>query len=102
MLSGKAKIYHWLSSGIVEMSKVVMYTTEFCPYCVNAKRLLSAKGASVNELRVDLEPDLRKDMMNKSGRRTVPQIWIGDVHVGGFDELWTLDRSGELDALLAH
>lgn len=78
-----------------------MYTTKFCPYCVNAKRLFSAKNISISEIRVDLEPHLRKEMMNKSGRQTVPQIWIGDVHVGGFDDLWALDRGGELDALLA-
>lgn len=78
-----------------------MYTTQFCPYCVNAKRLLSAKNISVNEIRVDLDSHLREEMMEKSGRQTVPQIWIGDVHVGGFDDLWALDRRGELDALLA-
>lgn len=78
-----------------------MYTTAVCPYCVNAKRLLDAKGVAVEEIRVDREPHLRQKMMADSGRHTVPQIWIGDVHVGGFTDLWALDRQGKLDALLS-
>ncbi|MDO3388549.1 glutaredoxin 3 [Gilvimarinus sp. SDUM040013] len=83
------------------MSQVVMYTTAICPYCVNAKRLLDAKGVAVKEMRVDREPHLRQKMMADSGRHTVPQIWIGNRHVGGFTDLWALDKRGELDALLA-
>ena len=82
------------------MSNIVMYTTQFCPYCVRAKQLLASKNASVKEVRVDLNPEERAKMMRLSGRRTVPQIWIGDTHVGGFDELWALDRKGELEPLL--
>lgn len=77
-----------------------MYTTQFCPYCVRAKQLLNAKDVTVEEVRVDLNPEERTKMMQLSGRRTVPQIWIGETHVGGFDELWALDRKGELDPLL--
>tara|TARA_B110000116_G_scaffold269285_1_gene284935 strand:- start:937 stop:1185 length:249 start_codon:yes stop_codon:yes gene_type:complete len=77
-----------------------MYTTQFCPYCVRAKQLLAAKDVAVEEVRVDLNPEERAKMMRLSGRRTVPQIWIGDTHVGGFDELWALDRKGELEPLL--
>lgn len=83
------------------MSAIKVYTTQFCPYCVRAKQLLDQKNASYDEIRVDLDPQQRIEMMEKSGRRTVPQIWIGDRHVGGFDDLWALDRAGELDPLLA-
>ena len=81
---------------------VTMYTTAACPYCVQAERLLRAKGVQdIAKVRVDLEPARRVEMMEKSGRRTVPQIWIGDTHVGGYDDLVALDRAGGLDALLA-
>lgn len=83
------------------MSAIKVYTTQVCPYCVRAKQLLSQKGATYEEIRVDLDPQQRVEMMEKSGRRTVPQIWIGERHIGGFDELWALDRAGELDPLLA-
>lgn len=89
-----------LTGGEIIMSNVVMYTTQFCPYCVRAKQLLNAKDVTVEEIRVDLNPEERAKMMRLSGRRTVPQIWIGETHVGGFDELWALDRKGELDPLL--
>jgi glutaredoxin 3 len=80
-----------------------MYTTAVCPYCIMAERLLRAKGVNdIEKIRVDLEPQLRADMMQKTGRRTVPQIYIGDTHVGGFDDLSALDRAGKLDALLQH
>lgn len=82
------------------MSDIVMYTTQFCPYCVRAKQLLAQKQVEVKEVRVDLNPEERATMMRLSGRRTVPQIWIGETHVGGFDDLWALDRKGELDSLL--
>lgn len=82
------------------MAKVMMYTTPYCPYCVRAKRLLENKGATFKDIDVSRQPQLRSEMMQKSGRQTVPQIWIGDKHVGGFDELWALDRGGKLDKLL--
>ncbi|HEY7885280.1 MAG TPA: glutaredoxin 3 [Cellvibrionaceae bacterium] len=82
------------------MVRIVMYTTAICPFCVNAKRLFAAKGVAVEEIRVDREPHLRDEMIAKSGRRTVPQIWIGERHVGGFTDLRALDRAGELDQLL--
>lgn len=80
---------------------VTLYSTAWCPFCVRAKRLLAAKGATVQEIDVDREPGARQEMMTRSGRRTVPQIWIGDRHVGGCDELFALERAGELDSLLA-
>lgn len=82
------------------MSPVVLYTTQYCPYCIRAKMLLSKKNVSFKEIPVDYEPELRKEMMRKSGRHTVPQIWIGEQHIGGCDELYALERSGELDLLL--
>lgn len=82
------------------MAPVVIYTTRICPYCIRAKQLLQAKGVTYEEVSVDTQPHLRMEMMEKSGRRTVPQIWIGDSHVGGFDDLWLLDRRGKLDLLL--
>ena len=82
------------------MARVLMYTTAMCPYCVNAKKLLAQKGVSVEEIRVDQNPELRVEMMQKSGQRTVPQIWIGDLHVGGFTDLWALDKQAKLDGLL--
>lgn len=83
------------------MSSVTIYTTRICPYCIRAKQLLGAKGVDYQEISVDAQPERRLEMMEKSGRRTVPQIWVGDTHVGGFDDLWMMDRSGKLDALLA-
>ena len=79
---------------------VTMYATGACPYCQMAERLLVAKGVAIEKIRVDLDPARRQDMMERTGRRTVPQIYIGDTHVGGFDELAALDRAGKLDALL--
>jgi glutaredoxin 3 len=83
------------------LSKVVMYTTGLCPYCHNAKQLLESKGVRYEEIRVDRDPQLRQVMMQKSGQRTVPQIWINQTHVGGFTDLWALDKNGQLDKLLA-
>ena len=83
------------------MAKVLMYLTASCPFCQSADRLLQEKGVAVEKIRVDLEPARRAEMMQKSGRRTVPQIWIGELHVGGSDELHALNRAGQLDALLA-
>jgi glutaredoxin 3 len=83
------------------MAKVRMYSTAVCPFCQMAERLLRAKGvAAIDKIRVDLEPARRVEMMEKTGRRTVPQIYIGDTHVGGFDELAALDHAGRLDELL--
>lgn len=84
------------------MSKIQMYTTRFCPYCMMAKRLLNSRGCEYEEIRVDAEPERREEMLQRSGgRRTVPQIFIGEVHVGGFDDMSALDRQGGLDPLLA-
>lgn len=80
---------------------VVMYSTAVCPYCTMAERLLKAKGVEqIEKIRVDLDPKVREQMMQKTGRRTVPQIYIGETHVGGFDDLSTLDRAGKLNELL--
>ena len=80
---------------------VVMYTTAVCPYCIRAERLLESKGVKdLEKVRVDLDPEQRVLMMQKTGRRTVPQIYIGDTHVGGFDDLYALDQAGRLDPLL--
>ena len=84
------------------MSKVLMYSTAVCPFCVRAEQLLTRKGVTeIEKVRVDLQPDRREEMMQKTGRRTVPQIYIGETHVGGCDELYELERQGKLDALLA-
>lgn len=82
------------------MKPVRMYSTHYCPFCVMAKRLLSAKGVQIEEVRVDETPERRDEMVRITGRRTVPQIFVGDVHVGGFDDLHALDRAGRLDPLL--
>ncbi|BFM13133.1 glutaredoxin 3 [Simiduia litorea] len=79
---------------------VVVYSTTICPYCVRAKQLLKQKGVEYEDINLDKRPELRNDVMKRSGRRTVPQIWIGETHVGGFDDLWALDRAGKLDSLL--
>ena len=82
-------------------ARVKMYSTAVCPYCMMAERLLKAKGVDeIEKIRIDLDPQQRTEMMEKTGRRTVPQIYIGDTHVGGFDDLSALDRQGKLDALL--
>ncbi|HXF66686.1 MAG TPA: glutaredoxin 3 [Burkholderiales bacterium] len=83
------------------MARVSMYSTGMCPFCQMAERLLRAKGVTeIVKIRVDLEPERRVEMMEKTGRRTVPQIYIGDTHIGGYDELAALERAGRLDALL--
>ena len=80
---------------------VLMYTTTVCPYCIRAKQLLSARGVTqIEEVRVDLDPERRDEMMQKTQRRTVPQIFIGDTHVGGCDDLYALDAAGGLKPLL--
>jgi glutaredoxin 3 len=83
------------------MQPVKMYTTAVCPYCIRAKQILKSKGVdAIDEIRVDLNPGERQHMMQITGRRTVPQIFIGDTHVGGCDELVALDHRGGLDPLL--
>ena len=83
------------------MAPVTVYSTRICPYCVRAKALLDAKHVSYTEVLVDEQPEKRVEMMRRSGRRTVPQIFVGEHHVGGFDDLYMLDKSGGLDPLLA-
>jgi len=85
-----------------DMPTIKMYTTGTCPYCLRAKQLLKARGvAEIDEIRVDLEPGQRRHMVSETGRRTVPQIFIGQKHIGGCDELVALDARGELEPLLA-
>jgi len=83
------------------MAKITMYSTQVCPYCNMAERLLQSKGAVITEkILVDKDPSKKEEMMARTGRRTVPQIYIDDTHVGGFDDLSALDRAGKLDPLL--
>ncbi|MEK9866186.1 MAG: glutaredoxin 3 [Betaproteobacteria bacterium] len=83
------------------MSKVVMYSTDWCPFCSRARKLLESKGVSVEKVNLDDEPDRKSEMIERTGRRTVPQIFIDDYHVGGHEDLVSLDQSGRLDELLA-
>ena len=84
------------------MAKVLMYSTAVCPFCVRAEQLLTRKGVTdIEKVRVDLQPERREEMMQRTGRRTVPQIYIGETHVGGCDELYELEHQGKLDSLLA-
>jgi glutaredoxin 3 len=83
------------------MSKVVMYSTQVCPYCQMAERLLKSRGVEhIEKILIDKEPARREEMMTRTGRRTVPQVFIGETHVGGYDDLSALDRAGGLAALL--
>ena len=82
------------------MSEVIIYSTRICPYCVRAKRLLERKGVDYKEIRVDRDYAQLRIMLERSRRNTVPQVFIGDQHVGGYDELAALDRAGDLDPLL--
>lgn len=77
-----------------------MYSTAWCPYCVRARRLLDQRGVSYKDIQVERQPELRQQMQTLSGRHTVPQIWIGDTHVGGYTDLLELDLDGQLDSLL--
>ncbi|MEP4148907.1 MAG: glutaredoxin 3 [Halioglobus sp.] len=79
---------------------ITMYSTRFCPYCMRARFLLDSKNVEYADIGVDARPELRREMTEKSGRRTVPQIWIGDRHVGGYDDLARLEQQGKLDELL--
>lgn len=83
------------------MAKVTIYTTRFCPFCVRAKHLLERKQVAYDEVPVDGRSDLRQELLSRTGQRTVPQIWVGETHVGGCDELFALERGGKLDRLLA-
>ena len=83
------------------MPKVVIYTKPFCPYCASAEALLARKGVDYEEIVASMDPELREEMRQRSGRLTYPQIFIGDVHVGGSDDLHALEAEGKLDALLA-
>lgn len=82
------------------MPSIIIYSSEHCPYCVRAKELLTRLGASYQEIRVDLDSAAKEQMMALTGRRTVPQIYIGDLHVGGCDDLYALERTGVLVKLL--
>jgi glutaredoxin 3 len=82
------------------MPEILIYTSNFCPYCIMAKRLLDKKGVSYIEINVEAQTGLREEMMRKTNRRTVPQIFISDFHVGGFDDLYALEQQNRLDALL--
>lgn len=84
-----------------EPAIVTLYTTPWCSFCIRAKQLLDRKGADFVEISLDRQPEKRQEMMQRSGRRTVPQIWIGETHVGGCDELFALERAGRLDDMLA-
>ncbi|MDF2489268.1 MAG: glutaredoxin [Pseudomonas sp.] len=82
------------------MKHVIVYSSDYCPYCSRAKHLLQSKGVDFEEIKVDGKPQLRAEMTQKAGRTSVPQIWIGATHVGGCDDLYALERAGKLDALL--
>lgn len=83
------------------MAEITIYSSDYCGFCMRAKALLKSKGADFKELVIDRDPDLRAEMMQRSGRRTVPQIWIGEQHIGGCDDLYAMERSGKLGPLLA-
>ncbi|WP_205342602.1 glutaredoxin 3 [Denitrificimonas caeni] len=83
------------------MAKVMIYSSDWCPFCIRAKNLLSSKGVAFEEIKVDGKADLRAQMVAKAKRTSVPQIWIDELHVGGCDELFALERAGKLDSLLA-
>lgn len=83
------------------MARILMYATGVCPFCIMAERLLCSKGVAIEKIRVDLEPGRKDEMIERTGRRTVPQIYVNDRHIGGYDELAALDRAGGLDPLLA-
>lgn len=83
------------------MQNVVIYSKSWCPFCIQAKRLLQAKQVNFTEIDVEREPAKMQEMMQNSGRRTVPQIWVGDTHIGGCDDLFAAEQAGKLDQLLA-
>jgi glutaredoxin 3 len=81
-------------------ASVTLYTTQYCPYCIRARNLLDSKGIAYLDIAVDNDPQLRREIMIRSGRGTVPQIWIGERHIGGFDDMYLLERQGQLDGIL--
>ncbi|MEJ5864536.1 glutaredoxin 3 [Pseudomonas farsensis] len=83
------------------MKPVIVYSSDYCPYCMRAKHLLQSKGVAFEEIKVDGKPQVRAQMSQKAGATSVPQIWVGSMHVGGCDDLYALERAGKLDALLA-
>lgn len=83
------------------MKPVIVYSSDYCPFCIRAKQLLQSKGVPFEEIKVDGNPQVRAEMSQKAGRTSVPQIWIGSTHVGGCDDLYALERAGKLDSLLA-
>ncbi|MBA1427957.1 glutaredoxin 3 [Pseudomonas fluorescens] len=83
------------------MSQVVVYSSDYCPYCIRAKQLLQSKKVAFEEIKVDGKPQVRAEMAQKAGRTSVPQIWIGARHIGGCDDLMALERAGKLDGLLS-
>ena len=95
-----SRIFKELKSNTPMTAEVKMYTTRFCPYCVRARSLLANKNVKFIDIAVDSEPDLRREMVELSGRYTVPQIWIGSKHIGGYDDIAMLDRQGQLDQML--
>ena len=98
---GKGRPAHQPQAEMSMQPEIRMYATAVCPYCVRAEQLLRSKGvADIEKIRIDLDPAQRDHMMQLTGRRTVPQIFIGDYHVGGCDDLYALDRAGKLDPLL--
>lgn len=96
-----AKPWPSLGKEIDAMKKIVMYSSDYCPFCHAAKTLLNKKGFAFEEINVDGDRQVRQEMINKAGRTSVPQIWIGDQHIGGCDELHALERSQQLDALMS-
>jgi len=84
------------------MAYITIYSSDYCPYCSRAKQLLNMKNAAFKEIKVDGNTKLRQEMMDKSGQRTVPQIWIGETHIGGCDDLFALERASKLDSLLTN
>ena len=97
-------IIHWVTLGVLlelkDLMKILIYTTQICPYCTAAKQLLSSKALPFDEIKVDNNPYLRAEMERLSGQNTVPQIWISGSHVGGYTDLVAYNRSGRLDAML--
>jgi len=90
-------------AGTKIMATIIMYSTEVCPYCIRAEQLLKRRGVTeIEKIRIDLHPEMRVAMVEKTGRRTVPQIFIDGRHVGGYDDLAALDQAGELSVLLAN
>ena len=101
-MHGRPRACPWSNLNKEVMPDVVMYSTRVCPYCVMAERLLQKKGVhNLQKILIDVDPSKREEMMTRTGRRTVPQIYIGDRHIGGYDDLAALDRAGGLDPLLA-